>query len=99
MSSMKTQMKKAGEAIDRGMASILRETGQNIHTVCPACSKEVRAPADELVECPACKHHFRSPTVSARTAEIGRSMKEDIQKAFKTSEETGEGESGRATGA
>jgi hypothetical protein len=83
MGSLKESMKKAGEAIDRGMAAVLKEAGQNMRATCPGCQKEVNAPPDELVECPMCHTHFRSPTVSARTAEISRTMKEDIKQAYK----------------
>ena len=83
MGNLKETMKKAGEAIDRGMAAVLKEAGQNIRATCPGCQKEVNAPPDELVECPLCKTHFRSPTVSARTAEISRTMKEDLKQAYK----------------
>jgi hypothetical protein len=81
---VKEQFRKAGRAVDRGMANILKEVGQNIRTVCPGCSKTVEAPADELVECPMCKTHFQSPTVSARTAEIGRTVKHDIEQKLKS---------------
>lgn len=77
--SIKEQARKAGRAIDRGMATLLKEGGQNIRAQCPACKGIVQAPADELVECPLCLNHFQTPTVSARTSEIGKSVSEDLR--------------------
>jgi uncharacterized Zn finger protein (UPF0148 family) len=83
---IKEQARKAGQAIDRGMASLLKEGGQHIRVTCPGCQGVLQAPADELVECPLCKNHFRTPTVSSRTAEIGKSVSEDIRGAVKRPE-------------
>jgi hypothetical protein len=84
LSSMTKQLSKAGKALDRGMASVLREAGQNIRTKCPVCSGTIETPPDKNVECPLCKHQFISPSVSKRAAEIAKSIKEDLSEALKT---------------
>jgi hypothetical protein len=81
--TVREQMKKAGSAIDRGMSSALGQTGQTLRATCPGCSKILQAPPNQLVECPVCKTHFQSPTVASRTAEVGKTVKEDLSSKFK----------------
>lgn len=98
MESVREQMKKAGEAIDRGMSSVLRETGQTLRATCPGCSNVIQTPPNQLVECPLCKAQFQSPTVASRSAEIGKTVKEDLTSAYKSASRPDPGETPGAQG-
>ena len=84
MEGLKESMRKVGHAIDTGIGSIMKETGQNIRTTCPACSLVVLAPPSQYVQCPQCMMKFNAPSWATRTAEISKNIKGDLGEAWKS---------------
>ncbi len=78
---------KIGHSIDASISTVMKDVGQNIRAICPACQGLMLAPPNEFVECPKCQHQFQSPTACSRTSEIASGLTSDVKSSVSSTEQ------------
>ena len=69
-------IRESGQAIDFGLAIVMRGVGMHVSARCPKCKSPSFASPGINVICPSCAVTFHSPTPGQRIADLGAVVKE-----------------------